>query len=203
SNETCGNGIVDAVNGEQCDDGNSRGRDGCSKCLLEQAVVIRPGGAPPGRHSELLVYDGARQRVVMFGGYTLDGPLGDTWEWDGTTWTLLSPATKPGARAGARMVFDSTNKYVVMFGGCSPCYTDSTIPQTAATDNHTWTWNGTTWSDKGALAGPTVGWDANGMAFDANLGKVVVWGGATSTYEWSGAAWTAVALAVPTRPRGN
>ena len=68
------------------------------------------------------------------------------------------------ARAGARMAFDSTNRYVVMFGG-------------NVADTHTYTFDGTNWTDRGATAGPTSGADANGMAFDANVGKVVVWEG--------------------------
>jgi len=32
--------------GELCDDGNLRGRDGCSLCAPESAVVVKPGGTP-------------------------------------------------------------------------------------------------------------------------------------------------------------
>ena len=309
SNETCGNGYVDQIKGEQCDDGNTRSRDGCSKCQLENVVVVHPGGAPPARESPLIVYDGARQRVVMFGGYTLAGALGDTWEWDGTSWsqvftkhspsprfdtaaaydairhrvvmfggytlnyggnvnetweydgqdwtlvtpkttrpsaraggamafdanlghtimfggvtsticencgtfnstgspvaetwlwdgsdwTQLNPASPPAARGGARMVFDSAagHNYVLMFGGlCAGNGTNCTTP-----DNHAYTWNGSAWSDLGATAGPTTGWDGSALAFDANVGKVVAWGGTSgTTYEWSGSGWTAVSATTP------
>ena len=32
-------------------------------------------------------YDAARVVTVLFGGHAATGPLGDTWEWDGTNWT--------------------------------------------------------------------------------------------------------------------
>jgi cysteine-rich repeat protein len=297
SNETCGNGVVDGFKGELCDDGNKRGKDGCSGCEPEDAVALTPGGAPPARESEVLVYDAARKRVVMFGGWTPSGNQGDTWEWDGVSWTqmrpvhspaprlaaaaaydpkrkrivmfggyrlnygdpaqdtweydgvdwtpitpvgtlpanragaamtydanlglvlmfggagsasvgtpyfqdtwtwngtawaLLDPATKPAVRAGARMVFDSTNKYVVMYGG---------EPLSGQADDNTWTWNGSNWTDRGNANGPGTGYYANGMAFDAQVGRVTQWSGATSaTYEWNGAtlSWTAISQTTAT-----
>jgi hypothetical protein len=115
----------------------------------------------------------------------------ETWAWNGTSWTLLNPSTKPGARAGARMAFDSapTRKYIVMYGG---------EPNSGSPDNHTWTFDGTNWTDRGATSGPGTGYYANGMAFDANLGKVVQWSGVSgTTHEWSGTAWTPVSAATP------
>lgn len=64
---------------------------------------------PPARHSPAMAYDSRREVVVLFGGFTgreRDANMyGDTWEWDGTTWTLLAPS---GAHARARhgMVFE-------------------------------------------------------------------------------------------------
>src|SRR5205085_4788206 len=41
SNETCGNGVIDAVNGEACDDGNVLNGDGCdSACQIEACSFI-------------------------------------------------------------------------------------------------------------------------------------------------------------------
>jgi hypothetical protein len=37
-----------------------------------------------------MAYDAARQEVVLFGGYR-PGVVGDTWTWDGSTWTLVDP----------------------------------------------------------------------------------------------------------------
>ena len=49
-----------------------------------------------------MVYDGATQQLLLFGGSRLPfsggGFLGDTWAWNGTTWTQLHPATSPGPR---------------------------------------------------------------------------------------------------------
>jgi hypothetical protein len=52
-----------------------------------------------------MAYDAARGEVVLFGGW--DGTLlGDTWTWDGTTWTEEHPAISPPARILMGMAYD-------------------------------------------------------------------------------------------------
>jgi hypothetical protein len=149
-----------------------------------------PTSSPPGRAGAAAAFDANGGHVLIFGGTDGTTTYQDSYEWTGTTWSTVGGATKPGTRYGARAAFDSTNKYVVLFGGSSG-------------DTHTWTFDGTNWTDKGATAGPSTGADANAMAFDANLGSVVLWGGvASATYVWNGTAWTSNATATPTA-RGN
>src|SRR5262245_50359971 len=47
-------------------------------------------------------------RMLLFGGFTGTPviALDDTWEWDGTGWTRLSPTTSPPGRAGGGLVTD-------------------------------------------------------------------------------------------------
>lgn len=47
---------------------------------------------PPPRAGHHLVYDEARQRVILFGGVGRPGggPLTDIWEWDGETWACVA-----------------------------------------------------------------------------------------------------------------
>src|SRR5262249_53590128 len=79
-----------------------------------------PATSPSARYSHAMALDGARGRVALFGGNASTGlivVLGDTWEWDGTTWLLQSPATSPSARDGHAMAYDSARQRVVMVGG--------------------------------------------------------------------------------------
>ena len=65
-----------------------------------------------------MAYDAATGTVVLFGGYsTGTALLGDTWTWDGTTWTKQAPATSPPARDGASMAYDAATSDIVLFGG--------------------------------------------------------------------------------------
>lgn len=73
---------------------------------------------PPGRIEAGMAYDAARRQVVLFGG--LDSSqfsLGDTWTWDGTTWTERHPQSSPSPRYGAHMAYDAARREVVLFGG--------------------------------------------------------------------------------------
>ena len=47
-----------------------------------------------------MAYDAATGQLVLFGGFDQQhgADLNDTWTWNGTTWTQLSPATSPPAR---------------------------------------------------------------------------------------------------------
>ena len=62
----------------------------------------QPGISPTVRSSHAMAYDRQRARVVLFGGWQNvynNYYLGDTWEWDGTTW-LLRTTTGPVPRFG-------------------------------------------------------------------------------------------------------
>jgi hypothetical protein len=43
--------------------------------------------------------------------------LGDTWTWDGSTWTQQHPVPSPSARTDASMAYDAATGTVVLFGG--------------------------------------------------------------------------------------
>src|SRR5262249_52117007 len=76
--EVCGNGIIDPVvlvsgveqPNEQCDDGNTFGHDGCGGVCRQEQPIWQPYPAftQQGRVGGAIVYDSARDRVVLFGG---------------------------------------------------------------------------------------------------------------------------------------
>jgi hypothetical protein len=79
-----------------------------------------PATLPPARYANALAYDTHRQTIVLFGGQNGiafgTGPLGDTWEWDGTNWSTLPPGG-PSARTFVKMVYDQRRRKLVLFGG--------------------------------------------------------------------------------------
>ena len=58
--------------------------------------------SPPARASAGPA-DGPGGGLILFGGTTPGGLLGDTWLWNGTTWAELNPTPTPAA-CGAKMV---------------------------------------------------------------------------------------------------
>ena len=140
-----------------------------------------------------MVYDAKRNRVVLFGGMGSAGggappvTLGDTWEYDGSTWTRKE-VTGPAARNGAGATYDARRGVVIVFGGAGP----------NGFFGDTWSWDGIKWR-KLADTGP----EPRGMgyiAYDKNRDRVVLFGGRkgwpdgdlNDTWEWDGTTWRKV-----------
>ena len=87
---------------------------------------------PSSRTSHGLTYDGARKRVLLFGGDPGGPPFADTWSWDGTLWTQVGD-TGPSARQGLAMAFDAVREQVVLFGGRTKAKRCRSTPVTSPT----------------------------------------------------------------------
>ena len=95
-----------------------------------------PQKSPPARVSHAMAYDVPHGQVLLFGGSTTTtntGVLIDTWVWDGTNWTELSPQNNPSARYRFAMAFDAGHGDAVLFGGRD-------VNNNLLGD--TWTWSG-------------------------------------------------------------
>src|SRR5262245_27064270 len=68
--------------------------------------------APSARRHSAMVYDQARQRVLLFGGVSegTNLELDDLWSWDGTAWTRLSASTG-GRTTGTQMYASPTDVF--------------------------------------------------------------------------------------------
>jgi hypothetical protein len=148
---------------------------------------------PPARCDHVLVYDAARQQVLLFGGLSSQLPVADTWAWNGEDWTQLSDSGPP-ARSRHAAAYDSARQRVVLFGGQR---TDPTAGLIMLGD--TWEWDGQDWTQV-SETGPSPRQLAV-MAFDSARNKTVLFGGTNmfmdvstgDTWEWDGAAWTRAA----------
>ncbi len=159
--------------------------------LVEQAslawrrstLFIPPFGA--------LTYDGARERVVFFGG---SAQASETWEWDGDKWLNSTPASgSPPANEGAAMAFDTARRRTVLH---TPFGT-------------TWEWDGRVWRDvTGVASGPSRR-SRGAMAYDSARERLVLFGGCcgrdadgnsnglglADVWEYDGRAWREVTAA--------
>lgn len=78
--------------------------------------AITPPTLPDCVNSASMVYQSHDQKVVLFGGTcTLSSTIGDTWEWDGTTWTKVT--TTILRTTGEAMAYDPVRHQTIMFGG--------------------------------------------------------------------------------------
>jgi hypothetical protein len=129
-----------------------------------------------------MVYDSRRHKTIVFGGVSGQKILGDTWEFDGSTWAKVSD-DGPG-RMAMGYAFDSKRGVLVVNGGAS----------SNAIVGDTWSWDGTQWKQL-AQDGPPkrmMGY----MAYDRKRDKVVLFGGrlgwpndANDTWVWDGIKW--------------
>lgn len=138
---------------------------------------------PPPRARHAMVYDENRQRVVLFGGSFEGAALGDTWEWDGASWTFMA-MHGPSPRYWHAMAYDAGRQVVVLFGG----------QLGSSQSRETWEWDGEGWTLR-SNGGPTSR-EQHAMAYDRARGVTVLFGGLTGgarsreNWEWDGTTWT-------------
>ena len=108
---------------------------------------------PTARYGHVMVYDSARNRIVMFGGRTGGGKtdLNDTWVFKGGDWTQIVTPNSPPARILAGGAYDPNRDRFVLFGGASI----SADGKTVTPFHDTWEFDGTTWTHRGG-EGPDV-----------------------------------------------
>src|SRR4029453_8537261 len=71
---------------------------------------------PSARVGHNMVYDAERKQIVLFGGTSSQGDLGDTWAWDGTSWKLKADFG-PSPRFWHGIAYDDVGRSTVLFGG--------------------------------------------------------------------------------------
>ncbi|MCA8966329.1 MAG: hypothetical protein KDC48_15720, partial [Planctomycetes bacterium] len=103
-------------------------------------VSLTPSVRPSPRTGAAMATDRNRNRVVLFGGRTNTGYLGDTWEWDGSQWLQMVVAAPPSPRE-TTLAFDPLTQRVTMTGSL-----DSWAPATDC-----WEWDGAQWTPRPPL----------------------------------------------------
>jgi hypothetical protein len=84
-----------------------------------------PATSPAARSGSGMAYDAGGRQILLFGGapvlvYPNINYLSDTWTWNGTTWTAVSPGTTPPARAFFGIASDAESGPVLIYGGQQP-----------------------------------------------------------------------------------
>ncbi|MFH2008299.1 MAG: kelch repeat-containing protein, partial [bacterium] len=161
-------------------------------------------GAPAARSEHAVVYDVARERLVLYGGRDF-AYLADTWELPSaaTSWTETTPPTKPPARAYAAMAYDSARGRTVLFGGAKDGNLLSHLEDT-------WEFDGVQWVQVQTDEAPSARM-VHAMAYDKDRGVTVLFGGfkglqlLTDTWEFDGKDWveTTPSVSPPGRAAGR
>lgn len=125
--------------------------------------------SPTNRLYADMTFDAARGQMVLFGGYAGIGTLGDTWTFDGATWSNRgSGYAAPRAQTALAC---EPSLGVVMFGGATAtgaCYGDTLF------------WNGVGWYPSIGSGAPAARMGHDMVADTAN-GRIVMFGGYNGT----------------------
>jgi hypothetical protein len=79
--------------------------------------INRTTDAPGQRRQHGMAYNALRGRIMLFGGLSGSGVMGDAWEWTGDTWVSLPMQHGPGPRSDFGMV--QTARGITLHGGLS------------------------------------------------------------------------------------
>lgn len=132
-----------------------------------------PSPSPSARCNPAMAFDSLRGITVLFGGSASGIEFRDTWQYDGTTWTVRLHAPSPPS--GSHMVFDSLRGVCVLI-----------------TSGDTWEYDGVNWT----LVNQGQNFGSYRIAFDASRSRTVVLADSATvstparTMEWDGASWT-------------
>lgn len=165
-------------------------------------VALHPNPSPSARAYAAMAWDATDGVVLLFGGKS-SHVLGDTWKFADGHWTNLtaghSLGRSPPARYGAGVGNDGADDYVVLFGGHGA----------TSLLSDTWHFSAGHWSPAKSAASPTARLQP-ALAFDPDLGAVVLFGGNSSaglpradTWTYSAGAWRSVAVARPPPARAG
>ncbi|MFK7741571.1 MAG: kelch repeat-containing protein [Planctomycetota bacterium] len=164
-------------------------------------LQLAPASSPSARFGHSFVYDVARGVGVLYGGLatfiSIPPPTDETWEWDGTTWTQVAPATNLGPRYRQGACFDSIRGRTVLYGGAS---TQLLGPP----NNDTWEYDGTAWTQVATTGNPGP-IERPAMCYYQGIARAVLFGGGTGNgvsdetwlYDGFAATWTQVAITGP------
>lgn len=145
-----------------------------------QEINTSSGSSP--RLSPGLVYDPAHHQLILFGGYSNQGRIKDTWLFDLASfeWEEVSPALSPTARSDMGMAYDGTNHIAVLYGGyCIESQSDMC--------DDTWTFDPeiNIWVEKNPQFSPPVIY-GHSLNYDSLRDQFLLWGGHMSEFSQGG-----------------
>ncbi|MEM6990947.1 MAG: kelch repeat-containing protein [Myxococcota bacterium] len=156
-------------------------------------ALLAPGDAPAARFWPSMAYDAANEEVVLFGGLVDATMNGETWTWDGTSWTEEAPATSPTPRWVSGAAYDRARERVVLFGGITTQFGTTGLDET-------WEWDGQEWEQIITPQAPSARGVHGNLTYDTDREVVVLFGGGTQpsqpvlndVWEYDGTTWTEV-----------
>ncbi len=162
----------------------------------------------PSLYLPCMATDTALGELVLFGGYDANGP-GDmtpqTWTWRDGDWVQLSPVVS-GPASGGELTYDGAHQDLVLVTALG-----NAGEFIGANEGDTWTFDGTTWTQRESPNNTTGPVDFSTITYDPAYGQVMTYGGITiadnseavhtDPWSWDGSTWQPVTLSPAPGPR--
>jgi hypothetical protein len=140
---------------------------------------------PGDRSGYKMVFDSARNRVLLFGGWLFSGNFAsDLWAYDGNDWTPVATQNTPSPRGNFGLAYNATDDKLILYGGYQSCGASVCYLR------DTWEFNGTDWSQVTTSNAPSSK-HVSEIIYDAQKNRTVLFGGLR--YEnWGGGCDTQI-----------
>jgi hypothetical protein len=159
----------------------------------EWTPLAQSGVRPTGRALAGAIYDAGSDRMLMFGGGNVTGPLNDLWALDlrdSSSWTSLAPTgAPPTPRYGFGTAYDPIRNRMVVFGGFAVGGHRGDLWTLSLTDTPAWARVATLDSLEGRVYPLTI--------WDPGRDRIVVYGGSNNFHFWDQCA--SIPLIAPLR----
>jgi hypothetical protein len=173
--------------------------------------VLNVSTWPGARVFPSMTYDAVDGYVLLFGGdgyHTVQTPCGgssppcnatntphplnDTWAfYNGTWWSINTTGPTPSIRDSAGLAYSPTTNRVVLFGGNSAKWAGTHWAGFPVND--TWTYAAGKWTHITGIAPPGVSTSVDQMAYDTELGTVVLYDTQGATlWQFSAGQWSQI-----------
>lgn len=173
--------------------------DGTDWELLQSATF------PKRRYGAGLVFDAARQALVLFGGHAANLEyFDDTWTWTKTGWVALNAAHGPSPRGEAAVNYDIRHGQLTAFGGV--VHAEVGIGSIGKPIGETWVLDQAGWAQRSPARSPSPRFAA-ASTYDLAANRFILFGGLScpkltdELWAWDGESWTVSLPAVRPTPR--
>jgi len=145
-----------------------------------------PATEPPGRNNQGLTYDSKADRVLTYGGETLEGKaLESLWAYDFNTdtWQEMVPGAQPfpGYRDYSTLVYDSESDRSILFGGVTK--------DQSSGDAWIYEYGTNTWTKLESSLNPGK-ISRHAMVYIPTTDRSILFGGWVGLYEYTNETWS-------------
>jgi hypothetical protein len=138
--------------------------------------ILDSYNAPDPRFNHMLAYLPSRHQLFLFGGWSEEDRIADTWifDFESSSWTELHPRTHPSPRSDSSIAYDPQNDVIVLFSGYL-------LNDTHSQDTWIYSFEEENWIEK-KTDNPPLGQYGHYMIYAESTGQLLMYPGHWNIY---------------------